>query len=753
LIPQDIVFHSAGPFAVAVLALIMAFLQVLLLVRKPTFKWYGWGAAISLSGVVYAIGIFGEYNTPAGAVNRFAGILEFSAIVFLIHCSYGFSFSYLGKKSYRFHLLAGIFHGLILVVLWTTDAIVAERFVARNLMGLPGPFVEPALGALGPVFVFYGILASIGIILLWVGHRDADLRHRTTFLTGFIFWLVLAAHDGLVSMRLQATPYLMEYGLLGFAVVVLWVVFSGYADSATLDEYTTIAELASEGIVLIQEDMAVFTNPACGTLFGGPVAHAKVADFIRLVVPEDRQRFMAYYRALLESRDAPESMLLRITRADGEEKIIETSAKRVLYRKKSAILAVLRDVTQRIQDEQARKQNEEKIERLKKMESLGLLAGGVAHDLNNVLSGIVGYPDLILMDLPEDSKLRRPIKVMQESGQRAAAIVQDLLTVARGVAVGRETLNLNEVIRDYLSSPEFDKLRQFDPGVAIEDRLDEDLLNIKGSAFHVRKAVMNLVSNASEAIEAEGRVRISTSNRYIDRRMRGYQDVPAGEYAVLTVEDSGPGIAPENLHRIFEPFFTKKVMGRSGTGLGLTTVWNVVQDHRGFVDVISGEGGTRFTLYFPATRDAVSDKAPAVPLTHLRGKGQTILVIDDVESQREISCRMLQTLGYQTEAVASGEAAVAYLKTHRADLLLLDMIMDPGIDGRETYARIKQFHPDQKAIIVSGYAETEQVAQTLATGAGQFLKKPLLLEDLGLAVKRELERPSAISLSVGITPD
>lgn len=728
----------------------MAFLQAMLLLRKPKFRWYGWGAAISLSGLFYAVGIFLEYNTPAGPLNRFAGILEFSAIVFLIHCSYGFSFSYLGRSAKQYHFWAGLFHALLLVVLWTTDAIVAEEFAARHLAGLPQPFVEPELGFLGPVFVFYGLLASIGVIRLWVRHPDADLRHRSVFLTGLIFWLVLAGHDGLVSMGLQSTPYLMEYGLLGFGVVVLWVVFSGYADSTTLDEFTTIAELASEGIFLVQDGQTVFANPACRTLFGGSVARATVEDFIRLIAPEDRERFLAFYQGLLQSGETPETTLLRITRADGMQKDIEISAKRVPYRKKSAVLAVLRDVTQRIRDEEARKQNEEKIQRLKKMESLGLLAGGVAHDLNNVLSGIVGYPDLILMDLPEDSKLRKPIKVMQESGQRAAAIVQDLLTVARGVAVGREALNLNEAIRDYLSSPEFNKLRQFHPGVIIEDHLDQDLANIKGSAFHIRKAVMNLVSNASEAIEGEGRVLVATANRYLDRRIKGYQDVPAGEYAVLTVEDSGPGISPENLHRIFEPFFTKKVMGRSGTGLGLTTVWNVVQDHQGFIDVTSGDGGTRFMLYFPITRDTVAGKASAVPLAQLRGKGETILVVDDVASQREISCRMLQALGYRTEAVSSGEAAVAYLKSQRVDLLLLDMIMDPGIDGRETYARIKQLHPDQKAIIVSGYAETEQVAQTLAMGAGQFLKKPLFLEGLGLAVKRELNgSPPATELLGG----
>jgi nitrogen-specific signal transduction histidine kinase/CheY-like chemotaxis protein len=386
------------------------------------------------------------------------------------------------------------------------------------------------------------------------------------------------------------------------------------------------------------------------------------------------------------------------------------------------------------------RESEEKLARSKKMESLGLLAGGVAHDLNNVLSGIVSYPELILMDLPADSKFRKPIETIQESGHRATAIVQDLLTVARGVATTKEVLNLNDLIGDYLNSPEFKKLKQFHPTVTVKTNLDTNLLNLSGSHVHIRKVVMNLVSNASEAIEGGGNVTISTVNRYVDRPLRGYDDVNIGEYVVLSVSDDGSGISSDDLERIFEPFYTKKVMGRSGTGLGLAVVWNTVQDHKGYIDVTTDENGTTFELYFPITRDEVSDKALSIPIKDYKGDRETILVVDDEESQREISCKMLDTLGYKTKAVSSGQEAVEYLKENTVDLILLDMIMDPGINGLETYERIIKIHPKQKAIIISGFAETDKVKEAQKLGAGQYIKKPVTLEKIGIVVKEELEK-------------
>ena len=381
---------------------------------------------------------------------------------------------------------------------------------------------------------------------------------------------------------------------------------------------------------------------------------------------------------------------------------------------------------------------EGQLQRSQKMESMGLLAGGVAHDLNNVLSGIVSYPELLLLDLPEDSKLRKPIETMHESGHRAVAIVQDLLTVARGVANTKQLLNLNDLAGEYLNSPEFKKLEHFHSAVTIKTNLDSGLFNIGGSHVHIRKVVMNLVSNALEAIEGGGNVTISTMNRYVDRPLRGYNDVSIGEYAILSVSDDGAGISSDDLERIFEPFYSKKVMGRSGTGLGLAVVWNVVQDHNGYIDLKSDENGTTFQLYFPITRGEISGKDVSIPIKDLQGDGETILVVDDVESQRDISCKIMNTLGYKTKAISNGEEAVEYLKKHSVDLILLDMIMDPGINGRETYERTMKIHPNQKAIIVSGFAETDEVKETQKLGAGKYIKKPLTLEKIGLAIKEEL---------------
>lgn len=399
------------------------------------------------------------------------------------------------------------------------------------------------------------------------------------------------------------------------------------------------------------------------------------------------------------------------------------------------------DIAERKESEREKKRLEKKLQSSQKMESLGLLAGGVAHDLNNVLAGIVSYPELLLMDLPEDSKFRKPLETIKDSGNRAVAIVQDLLTIGRGVAIAKKPLNFNELIDDYLKSPEFKKLGQYNPAVTINTDLDSSLLNVNGSHIHVRKVLMNLVSNASEAIEGSGNITISTMNRFLDKPLKVYDDVKTGEYAVLSVSDSGLGIPSKDLDRIFEPFYSKKVMGRSGTGLGLAVVWNVMKEHDGYINVESTESGTTFDLYFPITRTKFSGEDLEIPIEGLKGNGEKILVVDDLESQRDISGRILEKLGYEVYAVASGEEAVEYLEEHTVDLILLDMIMDPGINGRETFERILKIHPSQKAIIVSGLAETDEVRSAQKLGAGRFLKKPLTLYSIGMAIREELDKP------------
>lgn len=402
---------------------------------------------------------------------------------------------------------------------------------------------------------------------------------------------------------------------------------------------------------------------------------------------------------------------------------------------------LLLEMAERKQAEEERRVLENQLRKSQKMEAIGALAGGVAHDLNNILSGIVSYPELLLMDLPENSPLCKPILTIQEAGQRAADIVQDLLTLARrGVAV-MDVIDLNEIVRSYVESPEFLKLKSVHPGLRLQTHLDPDLLHMTGSPVHLSKTLMNMVHNAAEAMPEGGIIRLVSENRFLEKPVQGFESVPPGEYVVFTISDTGHGIAADDLERIFEPFFTKKKMGRSGTGLGMAVVWGTVRDHNGYIDIQSAVGaGTTFTLYFPANRAQLAPDAGKLPVEHYRGNGESVLVVDDAGEQREIATAILRKLGYRVAAVASGEEAVHYVQERPVDLLVLDMMMEPGIDGLDTYKEIKRFHPGLKAVIASGYSETDRVKQAQELGAGAYVKKPYTLEKIGVAVKAEISR-------------
>jgi CheY-like chemotaxis protein len=238
-----------------------------------------------------------------------------------------------------------------------------------------------------------------------------------------------------------------------------------------------------------------------------------------------------------------------------------------------------------------------------------------------------------------------------------------------------------------------------------------------------------------------GILTIRTSSQYLETPIKGYAEVWKGDYAVVSVSDTGKGISEADLKRIFEPFYTKKIMGRSGTGLGLAVVWGTVKDHDGYINVQSEEGkGSTFTLYFPVTREEITAEHEPVPLSQYAGKGESILVVDDVEEQRDLATEMLTKLNYGISSVASGEEAVVYVKDHPCDLLILDMIMDPGMDGLDTYKKVLEIFPKQKAIIVSGFSESDRVHAAQALGAGTYVRKPYIIEKLGLAVRMELDK-------------
>jgi PAS domain S-box-containing protein len=509
------------------------------------------------------------------------------------------------------------------------------------------------------------------------------------------------------------------------------------------ERFRSIVENSFDGIAIMDENHRVlYANEELSQITGYSNGELTDRDFLSLFDPETNPVIAKSIELTYEIDRSARRLEATLLHKNGGKRYVEINHTTIKdLRGRMQWIGHLSDITARKAAEDEKRSLEDQLNRALKMEAIGTLAAGVAHDLNNILSGIVGYPDLLLMDLPENSPLRGPIQIIQNSGEKAANIVQDLLTMARrGVSVA-EVIDFNDIIRDYLKSPELQATLLHHPKAKIETVLDPELLNILGSPVHLTKSLMNLLSNAAEAMPEGGVIRISTGNIYLDRPLKGYDTISAGDYVLLSVSDEGIGMTPEEAERIFEPFYTKKVMGRSGTGLGMTVVWGTVKDHQGYILVSTAKGsGTAFHLYFPITRKGLPETAPSMQKEYGQGKGERILVVDDVEEQREIASGMLTRLGYSVHTVPSGEAAVEYLKGHSADLLLLDMIMEPGMDGLDTYKKILESHPGQKAIIASGYTETERINQARDLGAGDYIKKPYSLSKIGSAVRRELDK-------------
>jgi two-component system cell cycle sensor histidine kinase/response regulator CckA len=303
-------------------------------------------------------------------------------------------------------------------------------------------------------------------------------------------------------------------------------------------------------------------------------------------------------------------------------------------------------------------------------------------------------------------------------------------------------INFNHLIIDYLASPEHQKFLENHGGVTILTRLCPEPLHLEGSPLHLKNAVMNLVFNSVEA--GADQIVLSTDNRYVEPSLAADQLLNEGEYVLFSIQDNGSGISKESQARIFEPFYTKKRMGRSGTGLGMAVVWGTVKDHGGTITIDSDTGQpTTFDLLFPATRRPLPSQQPA-QTGQYTGNGQKVLVVDDSRDQRQIAQAALEALGYGVQTAAGGEEALRLLEDMGQpwpDVILLDMLMEPGMDGLDTYQRIRALNSGQRVIIVSGYSETGRVKEALALGARRYLRKPYLLNGLSEALHQVLADP------------
>ena len=389
-------------------------------------------------------------------------------------------------------------------------------------------------------------------------------------------------------------------------------------------------------------------------------------------------------------------------------------------------LAFVSDVTEtrRLQQLETRAQS---------LELAGTIAAQVAHDFNNLLSPMMAYPQCIRESLDDPQEVLALVDDIEKAARRISDINQDLLAMGRHGHCAPSVLRLNEIVTSAAED-----IRSRCPSLVVDLQLSPDLLGILGGSVQLHRVLANLLSNARDATQGRGTVTVQTDNWCADDTSVEFTRIPFGEYVRLTVSDDGCGIADADLHRVFEPFFTsKEADNKSGAGLGLTVVDAVVKDHGGYVDLKSVVGdGTSIRIYLPLIRVAASTE----PAAYAPKGAEKVLVVDDDEIHRAVSRRLLASLGYQVSAVESGSKAIEHVANESQDLLILDMVMPGGPNGADTYRKVKEIRPNQRAIIVSGYAESARVREAQELGAGDFVCKPLTKTRLAAAVRKELDR-------------
>ncbi|GEM_PF-831725 len=507
------------------------------------------------------------------------------------------------------------------------------------------------------------------------------------------------------------------------------------------EKYRSLVCAVPDGIVITDlEENIIFINPAACKILGYTSEELTNMNFTTIIHQDDIElvRNQTKRRIKLERSQYH----FRIINKSGQLRKIYISAVPIIDESGGIVntMGIFRDVTDIEIAEREKQDLRDKLARAQRMESLGMLAGGVAHDLNNILGPLVAYPELIRMKLPPDSPILDKIAKIEISAQRAADVVQDLLTMARRGRYEMSPLYLNETINTYLESSEFSALRQQNPKVMVDVSFTDANPVVLGSSSHLSKMVMNLTINAFDAMPHGGKFTLRTQVGYIDRLADGYDNIEAGMYAILTVSDTGVGINPKDIKRIFEPFYSKKQLGRSGSGLGLSIVYGVVKDHNGYIDVQSEiNSGSCFSVYLP-----ILSKIPGVEnvsAIDIHGT-ESILVVDDTVEQRELAQVILSSLGYKVRTAANGREGIAALKACPVDLVVLDMIMDGDFDGLDTYREMIKIRPGQKAIITSGYAETDRVKAAEKLGVGKYIRKPYTLQKLGRAIRELLNQTS-----------
>jgi nitrogen-specific signal transduction histidine kinase/FixJ family two-component response regulator len=411
--------------------------------------------------------------------------------------------------------------------------------------------------------------------------------------------------------------------------------------------------------------------------------------------------------------------------------------------KPTRVVGFMLDVTDSHVAEEELRRMEDQLRQAQRLEAMGTLAGGIAHDFNNLLGAILGYGEMALRDVPAGSRLRRDLESIMIAGERGRALVDRVLAFSRSGVGERVAVQVEDVARETLEV----FVAQAPPGIAIDDRLHAGDAAVMGDATQIHQVLMNLVTNAVQAMPSGGTLRVSLDRARVEAaRAATTGTVAAREYVVLGVADTGSGIRPEILESIFDPFFTTKEIG-VGTGLGLSLVHGIVTGLGGVIDVASIVGkGSVFTVYLPLAGDVSAPIKPrkrAQPRTH-RGGDERILVVDDEESLVNLVTETLTELGYTTTGfTASTSALAAFLADpEQYDAVITDESM-PGTSGSDLIRKMRAVRSTMPILLVSGYLTPGVVRNAMEAGASEVLKKPLSSRLLAASLDRVLHDAAA----------
>jgi PAS domain S-box-containing protein len=493
-----------------------------------------------------------------------------------------------------------------------------------------------------------------------------------------------------------------------------------------------LLESASQAIISIDKTgKIVLANPRTEEMFG--YTREELLDHgIELLLPDAKRgahaRQRTDYFARPHVRPMGIGMELAGRRKDGAEFPVEVSLSYVDIEEGTFAIAFVSDISQR-------KSLEEQLQHAQKMEAVGRLAGGVAHDFNNMLTVISGYNRMLLDELSPKDPLREYVEEALTAADRAADLTNQLLTFSRRQITQPRVVNVNTVIRN----SEKMLRRLIGEDIELAFRLSDEAGNIKVDPGHLEQAVVNLAVNSRDAMPLGGRLTVETANVHLDENYaRSHVGVKPGEFVMIAVSDNGTGMDAGTRQRIFEPFFTTKEKGK-GTGLGLATVYGIVKQAGGDIWVYSEVGqGTTFKLYFPRVAEQSAEETtahtPAAAATQ-----ETVLVVEDEQAVRDLTVKMLEKLGYRILTAASGAEAIEISRTHAGPiaLLLTDVVM-PNMSGRQLADALRPQRPDMKVLFLSGYTEDTIVNHGVLDPTVQFLPKPFSREVLGRKMREVL---------------